>query len=79
MNTTYERNGQSVTGSSALQCRKDAVFGHLAQALAFTVDRRSEASARSVAQLRLIAVGDRHRLITRSMMSARSRKLSMRS
>jgi AraC-like DNA-binding protein len=50
-NTCYERNGPAITGFSALPGRKDPVFGHLAQVLALTLDRRSEASPLFIEQL----------------------------
>jgi AraC-like DNA-binding protein len=49
--TSYERSGSAITGFSALPGRKDPIFGHLAQVLALTLDRRSEASPLFVEQL----------------------------
>jgi Transcriptional regulator containing an amidase domain and an AraC-type DNA-binding HTH domain len=50
-NACYERNGKTIQGFSAQRERKDPIFGHLAQVLALTLDRPSEASPLFVEQL----------------------------
>ncbi|WP_144113921.1 helix-turn-helix domain-containing protein [Paraburkholderia sp. BCC1886] len=51
VNTGYERNGSSINGFSTRPGHKDAIFGHLAQVLALTLDRQSEASPLFIEQI----------------------------
>ncbi|MGF6773750.1 AraC family transcriptional regulator [Paraburkholderia sp. GAS199] len=51
LNTSYERNGSTISGFCAEPGHKDAIFGHLAQVLALALDQQSEASPLFIEQL----------------------------
>ncbi|OXC80416.1 helix-turn-helix transcriptional regulator [Caballeronia sordidicola] len=55
-NLRYEQGGSAIAGFSSLPGRKDAIFGHLAQVLALTLDRGSKTSPVFVEQLG-VAIG----------------------
>jgi len=78
-NVCYERGGSTISGFASLLGRKDPIFGHLAQALALTLDSRSEASPLFVEQLG-VALGthllDRYGKAPSGPSDKKSRRLS---